>query len=183
MLRRWDVRVYDVGFLMAALDYVLDFMDFDSRISGRFWRFPRLYVKALVLKEVFKASLRHAGELSLIYLGVRIPKSTLHYWEVRHGDIVGEVLKIIFKLLNLIEYDYSVVDSTKFTDWLGRLHELFLDVRVRSGSTIFPVHAELTDSEVEFVRGIPEGIGFMIGDGAFDAKPILNTITSKGYPS
>jgi hypothetical protein len=50
---------------------------------------------------------------------------------------VGEVLKILFRLLNLIEYDYSVIDSTKFTDWLRRLHELFLDVRVRSGSTIF----------------------------------------------
>jgi hypothetical protein len=61
MLRRWDVRVYDVGFLMTALDYALDFMDFDSRISRRFWRSPRLYVKALVLKEIFKASLRHAG--------------------------------------------------------------------------------------------------------------------------
>jgi len=48
MLRRWDVRVYDVGFLMTALDYVLDFMDLDSRISRRFWRSPRLYVKALV---------------------------------------------------------------------------------------------------------------------------------------
>jgi hypothetical protein len=52
MLRRWDVRVYDVGFLMTALDY-LDFMDLDSKIGGR--RSPRLYVKALVLKEVFKA--------------------------------------------------------------------------------------------------------------------------------
>jgi hypothetical protein len=64
---------------------------------------------------------------------------------------------------------------------LGRLHELFLDVRVKSGSTIFPVHAELTSSEVEFVRGIPEGVGFMLGDGAFDAKPVLNTIVSKRY--
>ena len=88
-------------------------------------------------------------------------------------------MKILFRLLNLIEYDYSVVDSTKFTDWLGRLHELFLDVR--SGSTIFPVHAELASSEVEFVRGIPEGLGFMLGDGVFDAKPVLNTIVSKGY--
>jgi hypothetical protein len=34
---------------------------------------------------------------------------------------------------------------------------------------------------VEFVRGIPDGVGFMIGDGAFDAKPVLNTIASKGY--
>jgi hypothetical protein len=61
-------------------------MDLDSKIGG-FWRSPRLYVKALVLKEVFKASLRYAGELSII--GVRIPKSTLHYWEMKHEDIVG----------------------------------------------------------------------------------------------
>jgi hypothetical protein len=39
---------------------------------------------------------------------------------MRHGDIVGEVLKIIFRLLNLIEYDYSVVDSTSsLTGWGG----------------------------------------------------------------
>jgi len=52
---------------------------------------------------------------------------------------------------------------------------------VRSGSTLLPVHAQLTGSEVEFVEGIHEGVGMMLGDGAFDAKPILNTIASRGY--
>jgi hypothetical protein len=66
MLCRWDVRAYDIGLLMAALDYVLD-------------------LKAL-------------------------------------------------RLLNTIDYDYSVVDSKKFTDWLKALHELFIDVRVRWSS-------------------------------------------------
>jgi hypothetical protein len=51
-------------------------------------------------------------------------------WDVRYGVLWG-IFKILFKLL----IDYSVVDSTKFTDWLGGLHELFLDVRC--GSTIF----------------------------------------------
>jgi hypothetical protein len=88
MLCRWDVRAYDIGLLMAALDYVLDLMGFDSRFMGcRFGRPPRLYVKALVLKEVCKASLRYAESLSKTHLGVKIPKSTLHYWEVRHGEI------------------------------------------------------------------------------------------------
>jgi hypothetical protein len=32
---------------------------------------------------------------------------------------------------------------------------------------------------VEFVKGIPEGLGFMLGDGVFDAKPVLNTIVFK----
>jgi hypothetical protein len=72
MLCRWDVGAYDIGLLMATLDYVL--ISFDSRFVGcRFGRPLRLYVKALVLKEVCKASLRYAESLSLTYLGVRIP--------------------------------------------------------------------------------------------------------------
>jgi hypothetical protein len=78
MLRRWDVRVYDVRLLMAALDYVLDLMDLDSKFCGRrFGRPLRLYVEALVLKELCKVSLRYAEGLSLKFLVVRIPKSTL----------------------------------------------------------------------------------------------------------
>ena len=70
---------------MAALDYVLDLMDLDSEFCGRRLERPlRLYIKVLVLKEVCKVSLRYAEGLSLTCLGVRIPKSTLHYWEVRH---------------------------------------------------------------------------------------------------
>ena len=151
---------------MAALDYVLDL---DSKFCGRRLERPlRLYIKVLVLKEVCKVSLRYAEGLSLAYFGVRVPKSTLHYWEMRHGDIVEEVLRILFSLLSLIEYDYSIIDSTKFADWVRGLHELFINVRVRGGCMLFPVHAQLTGSEVEFVRGIPEGEGLMLGDGAFD---------------
>jgi hypothetical protein len=117
------------------------------------------------LKEVCKASSRYAESLSKTHLGVRLPKSTLHYWEVRYGDVVVEVLKILLRLLSYMDYDYSVVYSTKFTDWLKSLHELFIDVRVRWSSL----------KEYLRVRGV------MLGDGAFDAKPVLNTITSRGY--
>jgi len=69
---------------MAALDYVLDLMDLDSKFCGRrFGRPLRLYVEALVLKEICKVSLRYAEGLSIAYFGVRVPKSTLHYWERR----------------------------------------------------------------------------------------------------
>jgi len=129
-------------------------MDLDSEFCGRRLERPlRLCIKALVLKEVCKVSLRYAEGLSLAYFGVRVPKSTLHYWEMRHGDIVERVLRILFKLLSLIEYDYSIIDSTKFADWVRGLHELFINVM--GGSTLFPV--QLRGSEVEFARGIPEG--------------------------
>jgi len=38
---------------------------------------------------------------------------------------------VLLRLLSTIDYDYSVVDSTKFTDWLKGLHEIFIDVRVK----------------------------------------------------
>jgi hypothetical protein len=47
--------------------------------------------------------------------------------------------------------------------------------------TLFLIHAQLTCSEVEFVKGIPKGSSIMLGGGAFDAKPVLNTIASRGY--
>ena len=62
MLCRWDVRVYDVGLLMAALDYVLDLMGLGSEFRG-LERSPRLYIEALVLKELCKVSLRYAEGL------------------------------------------------------------------------------------------------------------------------
>jgi hypothetical protein len=40
-----------------------------------------------------------------------------------------------------LDYDYSAIDSTKLADWLRGLHELFVDVRVRGGGTLFPVHS------------------------------------------
>ena len=41
-------------------------------------------------------------------------------------------MKTLLRLLTQMDYDYSVIDSTKFTDWLKNLHELFIDVRART---------------------------------------------------
>jgi hypothetical protein len=80
-----------------------------------------------------------------------------------------------------VHADSLRVSSYGCIGWLGGLHELFINVRVRGGVTLFPVHAQLTSPEVEFVKGIPSGSGIMLGDGAFDAKPVLNAIASGGY--
>jgi len=57
-------------------------------------------VKALALKEICKASLMYAESLFRMYLGVKMPKSTPHYWEVRHGDAVEDMLKALNLLRN-----------------------------------------------------------------------------------
>jgi len=66
---------------MTALDYVLDLIGLGSEFGGkRFERSLKLYIKALVLKEVCRVSLRYAEGFSPAYFYARIPKSTLHYW-------------------------------------------------------------------------------------------------------
>jgi len=49
---------------------------------------------------------------------------------------------------------YITGGSTRFADLVMGLHELFINVRMKSGGTLFPVYAKLTGSEVEFVKGM-----------------------------
>jgi hypothetical protein len=45
MIIKRNIMIYDVEFLMIALDYVLDFMDLDSKFSRRSLEVSKLYVK------------------------------------------------------------------------------------------------------------------------------------------
>ena len=83
------------------------------------------------------------------------------------------------EILKYLDYYYTVLDSTKLTDWNKNLHEVFLCVRV--GEALVPVYADSTTSEVEFTKNIPSGCGIALADGAFDAKAVLNDLVSKGY--
>jgi hypothetical protein len=172
---------------MGILEMILGSMDLESVIKERRGRGrkplrpARLYLKALVLKEMDKLSLRYAESLSSMHFGERIPRSTMSYWELNYGFLVEEVLKILFGVLCPLEYDYTVLGSTKFTDWHKATHEAFLSVRVRAGEALFPVYGDLMTSEAEFVEGIPSGSGFALADESFDARPVLNELASKGY--
>ncbi len=170
MLKRWNSTIYDVDLMLKFLHVILTSLKIDERFEKRRGRKPKrspgLYVKAIVLKEVFKCSLRYSESLARKFLKVRIPKSTLNYWEINHSDLIKEVLKAITGLLIQVNYLYTFLDSTKFSNWRKDLSELFVCVRV--GEALIPVYVDLTSSEEEFVARIPEGRGLVLADGAFD---------------
>jgi hypothetical protein len=56
------------------------------------------------------------------------------------------------------------MDSTKFNDWRKESHELFISIRVKNKEALFPIHSKIKNLEVEFVKDIPKGLGFMFGD-------------------
>jgi len=49
---------------------------------------------------------------------------------VNYGFLVKEVLGVLSGALFLLSYDYTVLDSTRFTDWHKAPHEALLCVRV-----------------------------------------------------
>ncbi|WP_290899721.1 hypothetical protein [Ferroglobus sp.] len=183
MLKRWNTLIYDVELILKFLHVILVSLKIDDRFQKRKGRKPKrlpsLYVKAIVLKEIFRCSLRYSESLARKFLKVRIPKSTLNYWETKHSNLIKEVLKALNGFLSQIEYFYTVIDSTKFSNWNKNLSELFVCVSV--GESLVPVYVDLMSSEEEFVAGIPEGNGFALADGAFDTKKVLNELVWKGY--
>jgi hypothetical protein len=38
------------------------------------------------------------------------------------------LIAILDYVLTFIDYDYSIMDSTKFNDWRKELHELFISI-------------------------------------------------------
>ena len=67
MLKRWNIKIYNIDFLIAILDYVLTFIVLDLK----------LYIKALILKEILKISLRYKN--SKIYIKLLGNKTWRYY--------------------------------------------------------------------------------------------------------
>ena len=120
MLKRWNSEVYNVELLLGVLEVILNSINIEEKIKERNRRGRKperplaIYIKALVLKEMFKASLRYSESLSLSVLGARIPKSTLNYWEITYESLIKEIKDALMEIL-LLDYYYTVLDSTKLT--------------------------------------------------------------------
>jgi len=80
MLKRWDTRNYDIGFILRIFDSIS--INIESMNIPK----PRVYdiktiIKALLIKEFEKLSLRSAEVRVNQLLGVRIDHIVLHFWE------------------------------------------------------------------------------------------------------
>ena len=110
MLKRWDSAIYDVDLMLKILHVILAALEVDERFQKRRGRKPKrlpsFYIKAIVLKEVFKCSLRYSESLARRFLKVRIPKSTLNYWEIKHS---GLIIRALNTLLEQIDYFYEIL--------------------------------------------------------------------------
>ena len=54
MLKRWNIKIYNIDFLIAILDYVLTFIDLDLKFKRKKpKRSAKLYIKSINIKRNF----------------------------------------------------------------------------------------------------------------------------------
>ena len=118
MLKRWDTRNYDIELILTIFDSIS--IDIESMNIPK----PRKYdikkiIKALIIKEFEKLSLRAAEVRVKQILGIRIDHTVLHFWEKKLSPHIEEITNEIQELQKL-EYLESFVDSTIFTNKKGK---------------------------------------------------------------
>ena len=119
-------------------EYPYLFLNFVHLHSGNHYSHP---------KEAFKCSLRYSESLAKKFFNQRIPKSTLNYWEMKHSNLIKEV-ECSERVFKSNERLYTVIDSTKFSNW--NLSELFVCIRVRKA--LIPVYTDLMGSKEVFLN-------------------------------
>lgn len=116
MLKRWDTRNYDVGLILT----IFDFIDIESMNIPK----PRKYdvrtiIKALIIKEFEKLSLRSVEVRVKQLLGIRIDHTVLHFWEKKLAPYMEEIVNAILEELQKLDYSETFADSTIFTNKKG----------------------------------------------------------------
>jgi len=119
MLKRWDTRNYDIELVLKVFDFID--IDFDLMNVPKPRRYDiRMIIKALLIKEFEKLTLRTAEVRVKQLLGIRIDHTVLHFWEKRLAPYMEEIVNQILKELHKLEYSETFVDSTIFTNKKGR---------------------------------------------------------------
>ncbi len=127
MLKRWNSTIYDVELMLKFLHMILASLKIDERFEKRRGRKPKrppgLYIKAIVLKEAFKCSLRYSESLA---------RKFPNYWEIKHSDLIKEVLRALNEFLSQMYHLCTFLDSTKFSNWRKDLSEIRSGIRCKN---------------------------------------------------
>ena len=96
MLKRWDTRNYDIKLILEVFSWIdISFESMD--IPKPKVHDIKVLIKALIIKEFEKLSLRSAEIRVNQILGVRIDHSILHFWEKKLSPYMEEIINTVLK--------------------------------------------------------------------------------------
>jgi len=186
MLSRWYTDLNDIKIFLNVLEEVLQDFNIENNKRGRPPKHSKKdYLKLIIVKEWKKRSLRAAEtDYSEFVCEKRVDHSVIHYEEKVLGkDLIEEVIMLIGQKLDVaIGYDFSVIDSTKFSTWKNKGLEFHVLTRITRG-TVYPscvYFSSVSPSEaVDHV--LVEGGKELLCDAWYDDNKALRTMFKRGY--
>ena len=185
LINRWNPLLYNgFAFIHALLDLVEQLPDDFYRHEGR-GRKPKrdvkVYLILLCVKEYLRLSLRGAEEFVELLLKVHIDHSVLHYWEKKLEPIASKLVELAGKRIEeLIGYDYSCVDSTKFVSWQMQCFELHVLAR-KASKTIYVAKLDIASVGPSKLSLLVEGKGKLFADRWYDSNKFIGQAFKLGY--
>ena len=186
MLKRWNTIIVSINSLIRALDELIPKKIERKERRGRKPKYDlREYIKLICLKEIKRASLREAEtDYSEIICKERVDHSVIHYWEKKLDKEFIETMieEIGRKIEELVDYRFSVLDSTKFTSWNINLTEFHLLIRVNE-ETIYPSNILFGSETPERVskKILVSGRGELLADSWYDDRKAIREMFKQGY--
>lgn len=143
------------------------------------------YLILIVLKECKKASLRDAEtDWSEYVCGEPIDHSVIHYWERNLSpDLIEDAIRMTgTRLEELLGYDFSVIDATRFANWHQYETGFHLLNRICEG-TVYPVNMvpDTLDPVPNTSDVLVPGHGYLMGDKWYDVNKVFGITYKRGY--
>lgn len=187
MLPRWSSVLNNLKLFLAKLELLLRVRIKRKSNRGRKpKRSLRSYLRLIITKEYKKASLRSAEQdFSKLVCKRRVDHSVIHYWEKKFdkGLVESITAKIGKEIEKELGYDFTFMDSTKFTTWGKNDVEFHATVRI-TDSCLYPVGLffDRTKTPSIAVRGcIVKGNKNLLADAWYDDNKSFGIMFDSGY--
>ena len=183
MEARWSTIINDIKLLIRTIKRLIPKLKRNKRRGRKPKHSLQNYLALIITKEARKASLREAeANYSKLVCKARVPKSTINYWEHRFDPkLIERLVKALgVRIEKLLDYCFSILDSTKFTSWNKSLVEFHLLVR-KARATIYPVALAFGSRFKDPLRALAKGRGYLLADAWYDNNLTLKQIFKLGY--
>lgn len=184
LLPRWCSSCGDKKLIVESLREAIQ--DIKPKGRGQPPKHPiKDYVILIILKEAKNASLRDGEtDWSEAVCGERIDHSVIHYWEKRieRGVMERAVRAAGSRIEEVLGYEFSVIDATRFADWRQYETGFHLLSRIQ-GQTVYPVSmcTDTLDPVPNTRDAMVPGSGPLMGDAWYDVNKVFRDVFRQGY--
>lgn len=185
LIPRWSSILGDKKLIVDVLKEFIPDIERKSKV-GRPPNHPiKDYALIIVLKESKNGSLRDGEtDWSEYVCGERVDHSVIGYWE---NNTDPEILEIVVGTIGnvleqLLDYEHSVADATRFSNW--HMNEVGFHLLNRiSDQTVYPVGIcpDTLDPIPNTEDVIVPGHGFFMGDKWYDVNGVFRIALKNGY--